>query len=253
MTIANTSIVLPNWWWRRLVFLSFDEETHTTKWNAYPTEDPEYSFSMEWNQWHKRDELFAFRYELLRRFGFAELPEFPQLQYGLRHSVLTGILGPPKERSVVQISSDKPSGYASFGDWQWDLTASDEALCRHFLLFMNEARMKAGIPDTSLPFLKPKNLKTSRRGKRNRHVSWLAVEAFDLRQSGSRPLSDGERSVLSKAKSEIVELGNRCVEALAAAEKFFRYSEESSSSPNLYSRFLRENFGRKASKLLPSI
>jgi hypothetical protein len=243
----TNSFILPNWWWRRIVFLKFDDLTHTTKWKAFPTEDPNYSFSMEWNAWHKEEEFFAYRYELIRRFAIEELPELPNLPYGICHSVLSGILGPPKERSIAMLSTDNPPGYAKIKDWQWDLTASDEALSRRFLLFINEARAKAGLPDTRVAFFGKVDFKSSRRGKRNRPVSWLAVEAFDLRKQKVRALTDSERSVLSKAAKEGKELGNRCKEALASAKEFFGDPADS-TQPNLYWRFLKENIAVRASK-----
>lgn len=238
---VTTPIVMANWWWRRIAFLKFDEQTHTTQWKSYPAEHPEYSFSTEWNAWHNEDELFAFRYELIRRFAIEGLPEFPKMPYGLRHSVLSGVLGPPKQRSIAMISSKNPPGYAKIMDWQWDLTASDEALSRKFLLFVNEARAKAGLPDTRVPFFGKADFKTSRRGKRNRPVSWLAIEAFDIRKEKARPLTDSERSVLSKAASEAKELGDRCAKALTSAAEFFSDSPEEPSQPNIYWRFLKEN------------
>lgn len=242
-----TQLQLENWWWRRIVFLKFDETTHTTQWKSYPAEYPRYAFSMEWNRWHKEEELFAYRYELVRRFTREDLPEFPKFPYGIRHSVLLGVLGPPKERSVAKISTKESPGYARIQDWQWDLTASDEALSKHFLLLINKARVKAGLPDTRVPFFGKADFKSSRRGKRNRQVSWLAVEAFDIRKLKVRALSDSERSILSKAAKEAHELGKRCAEALASSKEFLDSMEES-AEPNLYWRFLKENFAVKASK-----
>jgi hypothetical protein len=52
---------LNRWWWRRLVFVRFDEETHTTQRRVHVPEFSTYGFSGEWNMWHRKDELIAFR------------------------------------------------------------------------------------------------------------------------------------------------------------------------------------------------
>src|SRR5262245_59328682 len=57
--------VSKRWWWRRLIFLDFDETTHTTKHKFFVPEYPSYGFSGEWSIWNSQDELMAFRYELL--------------------------------------------------------------------------------------------------------------------------------------------------------------------------------------------
>ena len=49
------------------------------------------------------------------------------------------VLSPMQERSVCGIFHPvAPDGYASLGNWAWDLTASDEALSKHFLAHINE-------------------------------------------------------------------------------------------------------------------
>ena len=53
-----------------------------------------------------------------------------------------------------------------------------------------------------------------RRGERSRSVSWMAVETYDLQKHRIRPLTDGERSRLSKARREIAALKNAFVTAL---------------------------------------
>src|SRR5690349_8697657 len=87
------------WWWRRLVFINFDEQTHTTQRKIFVPEDPRYGFSGEWHMWHDRDELFAFRFELLRRLYFPDLPEWHSLPGWLGPRV-KGVLTPQAERPV---------------------------------------------------------------------------------------------------------------------------------------------------------
>lgn len=196
--------VLKRWWWRRLVFVQFDEETHTTHWRHHVPEYPNYGFSGEWNRWHRKDELMAFRFELLRRTAASDLPEWHSLPAWL-HAWVAGVLSPKPERAVCgMFHPAPPKGYASLGDWMWDLTASDESLCRFFVGRINEERKKLGLPDTNDPFIQISGDRQKhadkRRGERNRPVSWLAVEAHDIKSYGVRPLTDGERSRLSKAR-----------------------------------------------------
>src|SRR5215467_733838 len=94
--------VIRRWWWRRLVFVKFDEETHTTQWRQYVPEYPSYDFSGEWNMWHRKDELTAFRFELLRRICFPDLPDWLSLPAWLSGWIL-GVLEQKAERSVCGI------------------------------------------------------------------------------------------------------------------------------------------------------
>lgn len=109
------------------MFLSFDEETHNTKWKQFVPEFPNYHFSMEWNAWSRRDELIAFRYEFLRRISAGQLPEYPQIPQWLLSFVQPALSDPP-QRDIARISTDPLPGYAKLLNWEWDLTASDEAL-----------------------------------------------------------------------------------------------------------------------------
>jgi hypothetical protein len=105
--------VLKSGWWRRLVFVEFDEESHTTQRRMYVPEYPGYGFSGEWFMWHGKDELTAFRSELLRRMSFPDLPEWHSLPTWLCGWVL-GVLAPKPERSVCgMFAPTAPMGYAS--------------------------------------------------------------------------------------------------------------------------------------------
>lgn len=239
--------ILKRWWWRRLVFVRFDEETHTTQRRAHVPEYPSYGFSGEWNMWHRKDELIAFRFELLRRTSFPDLPEWYAIPASLEGWV-RGVLAPRPGRAVCGIfAPTAPSGYASLGDWMWDLTASDDSLCRFFLLQINEERRKRGLPQTNDPFAEivgsRQKHEDKRRGDRNRHVSWLAVEAHDIQSFGIRPLTDGERSRLSKARREAAMYEEPLKIAVAHAHQ---HSQEAGGTApgedKLYSRFIRENF-----------
>src|SRR5688572_6665842 len=140
--------IAKSWWWRRLLFVRFDEETHTTHWNQFVPEYPSYGFSAEWNTWHRKDELIAFRYELLRRILGADLPEWHALPIWLSPWI-SGVLSPKPERAVCGMFHPvAPENYASLGNCVWDLTASDEALSKHFLARINEERRKRKLPDT---------------------------------------------------------------------------------------------------------
>jgi hypothetical protein len=196
--------------------------------------------------WHRKDELFAFRYELLRRILSSDLPEWHALPSWL-HSWIFGLLAPKAERSVCGIFHPAaPKGYISLGDWVWDLTASDEALCKHFLSRINEERRKHGLPDTGDIFYGMNGMKLphseKRRGERSRPVSWMAVEMYDLQQHQIRPLTDGERSRLSKARREISAFKNAFSTAFENAQRFTPEDQRNTDPGNIYSRFLDENF-----------
>jgi hypothetical protein len=238
--------VLKRWWWRRLVFVKFDEESHTTQRKMHVPEYPSYGFSIEWNMWHRKDELTAFRFELLRRTSFPSLPEWHSLPAWLNAWVL-GVLAPKPERSVCAMFGQPPlSGYASLGGWMWDLTASDESLSRFFILKINEERRKRGLPDTGDPFSEIigniQKHAEKRRGERSRQVSWLAVEAHDIKSYQVRPLTDGERSRLSKARREISDFEALLRAAIENAENHTPEKNRDASGESLYARFIRENF-----------
>jgi hypothetical protein len=216
--------VLKRWWWRRLVFVKFDEASHTTQHKIYPPEYPSYAFSWEWNEWHRKEELTAFRFELLRRTHFPDLPEWHAIANWLA-SWIAGILAPKPERSVCSIfGQTPPPGYASL-DWMWDLTASNESLCKFFILMINEERRKRNLPTSDIISRivgnQPK-YGEKRRGQRNRQVSWLAVEAYDIKAYGVRALTDGERSRLSKARREIAVFETPLREAIQHANQHNR-------------------------------
>lgn len=237
-------VVLKRWWWRRLVFVKFDEESHTTQRRPYPPEFPQYAFSGEWNMWHRKDELTAFRFELLRRTNFPDLPEWHAVPDWLAGWVL-GILAPKPERSVcAMFAPTAPTGYASL-DWMWDLTASNESLCRFFILMINEERRKRNLPTSDLISRivgnQPKHGE-KRRGERSRQVSWLAVEACDIKSYGVRPLTDGERSRLSKARREIAVFAAPLKAAMETAKQHTPKEKRNNSGEALYARFIRENF-----------
>lgn len=248
--------VSQRWWWRRLVFLEFDELTHTTKWRRLVREYPSYGFSAEWNSWHRREELIAFRLELLRRTDFSQLPEWHSVPVW-QAAWIRGVIAPKPERAVCGIFPPSLSaGYASLGRLMWDLTASDESLCRLFISCINEERRRRGLPDTDDPFTRitvPANKHTEkRRGKRNRQVSWLAVEAHDIRSFGIRPLTAGERSRVSKARRELAAFVEPLRRALENAEHLTPKADKAASSgESLYARFLRENFVRRLASRTP--
>ena len=196
--------------------------------------------------WHRKDELTAFRFELLRRTSFPNLPEWHSLPAWLNGWIL-GILAPKTDRSVCGIfAPTAPDGYASLGQWMWDLKASDESLCKYFIGRINEERRKLGLPDTNDPFSditgnRQKHTE-KRRGERNRQVSWLAVEAHDLQSYGVRPLTGGERSRLSKARREMAAFEVSLRTAMETAKQHTPEAERQTSGENLYARFIRENF-----------
>lgn len=236
--------VLKRWWWRRLVYVDFDEETHTTQHRIYPPEFPGHAFSNAWNWWHKKDELTAFRFELLRRTSFPDLQDWIYLPHWLGKWVM-GVLAPKPERSVCGLFEPAaPPNYASI-DWMWDLEASDESLCQNFIMFINEERQRRGLPTSDISgYISGKQLKhgEKRRGKRNRQVSWLAVEAYDLKLYKIRPLSDGERSRLSKAIREMKVFEPPLREALQMANKHKPENHQILPQEHIQARFVRENF-----------
>lgn len=240
--------VLKRWWWRRLVFVKFDEESHTTQYRLQVPEFPLYGFSGEWNMWHRKDELTAFRFEWLRRTSFPNLPEWHSLPPWLEGWVL-GVLSPKSERAVCGMFQPLPPGYASLGSWMWDLTASDESLCKFFLGRINEERSRSGLPVTNDPFSRITGNRQKhperRRGERNRQVSWLAVEAHDIKSYAVRPLTDGERSRLSKARRELETFVVPLKAAIKIAEQHATTESLNVSGENLYARFVRENFVRR--------
>jgi hypothetical protein len=244
--------ILKNWWWRRLVFVDYDEVTHITRHKRFVPEFPSYGFTGEWSIWQK-DELTAFRFELLRRVSFIELPCWYCLPTWLA-SWVNGALKPKAERSVcAMFGPTAPPGYTSL-DWMWDLTASDESLCRAFIREINVERTKIRLPRTNDPFDRIKgNIQRhseKRRGKRNRQVSWLAVEVFDIQHHNLRPLTDGERSRLSKARREIKVFEESLRSAIASAEKYTPAERRKTVGESVYARFIRENFvERFASRL----
>lgn len=235
--------VSDRWWWRRLVFVKYDEVNHTTQHKIYPPEYPQYAFSGEWNMWHRKDELTAFRFELIRRTSFPDLPEWIYLPVWL-DSWITGVLAPKPERSVCGIFSPVPPNYVSF-DWMWDLEASDESLCRRFIMFINEERQRRHLPTTDVIgriLGQQQKHEEKRRGQRNRQVSWLAVEAYDLKLHKVRPLNDGERSRLSKACREIKGFEDPLKGAIQMAKNHLPPNHHELPHESLYARFVRENF-----------
>ena len=89
-----------------------------------------------------------------------------------------------------------------------------------------------------------------RRGERNRQVSWLAVEAFDLKFYQVRPLSDGERSRLSKACREIKAFEDPLKQAIEMAKGHVPENHQDLPRESLYARFIRENFLQRFASLL---
>jgi hypothetical protein len=68
-----------------------------------------------------------------------------------------------------------------------------------------------------------------------------------------RPLTDGERSRISKAKVELKGFQRRLEQAIASAETMKRNGSEVANGFGLYWRFLRENFGHRLSQLPSTI
>jgi len=248
--------VSKRWWWRRLVFLDFDEVTHTTKHKIFVPEYPSYGFVGEWNMWQGKDELIAFRYELLRRTSFPDLPEWHAVPAWLDGWIL-GVIAPKPARAVCgMFAPTTPAGYASLGRWMWDLTASDESLCRFFIGRINGERRRRGLPETNDPFSritgKLQKHTEKRRGRRNRQISWLAVEAHDIQSFGVRPLTDGERSRLSKARRELAAYEEPLK---AAIENTKRHTPETDKTipadESLYAGFIHENFVSRLASRTP--
>jgi hypothetical protein len=131
----------------------------------------------------------------------------------------------------------------------WDLTASDESLCKYFLLQINEERRKRALPSTNDPFSEItgncQRHKDKRRGERNRQVSWLAVEAHDIKSCGVRPLTDGERSRLSKARRDASVFESPLRAAIENAKNHTPELDRHAAAEGLYTRFIRENFVRR--------
>lgn len=248
-------VVLKRWWWRRLVFVEFDEETHTTSHRRVVPNYPNYGFSVEWSMWHRSDELFAYRYELLRRVMRLDLPEWHELP-AWQYSWIAGALSPKQDRATCGgFYPTIPDGYVSLDNWAWDLTASDEALCEQFLARINEARVKHGLPDTGDIFyglIGPKlSHKEKRRGERNRSVSWMAVEVLDLLEHKVRTLTDGERSRVSKVRREILKYRDSMLKALSNTVHLMSESNRTQEPATIYSRFIDENFRARLASRLP--
>ena len=72
-----------------------------------------------------------------------------------------------------------------------NLQLNDTVLEKQFRTAVEEARKKQRIAKPQLG-----------QGIRRKPISWRAIEAMDIRHYGLRPLSDGERSQLAKAKKE---------------------------------------------------
>ena len=127
----------------------------------------------------------------------------------------------------------------------WDLEASDESLCQHFIMLINEERMKRNLATSDIVgriLGNQQRSKQKRRGERNRQVSWLAVEAFDLKFYKIRPLTDGERSRLSKASREMKAFEKPLKEAIEMANKHKPENDQTQPDEHLQARFVRENF-----------
>jgi hypothetical protein len=232
------------------VFVEFNEVNHTTERRPYVEEYPSYAFSGEWAMWHRTHELIAFRYELVRRISFPELPEWHSVPRWLS-GYINGLLTPDPQRAVAaHFHPVAPPNYAKF-DWMWDLEASDEALCRSFIQQINEQRRKVGLPDTNDPLIdKTDGQGHKRRGQRNRQVSWLAVEALDIQSFKVRALTDGERSSVSKAKREAAAFADKMHEVITRARELTPKDEQTATNESVYVRFLKENLKRHiASKL----
>ena len=174
------------------------------------------------------------------------------------HEWILGVLVPKPARAVCgMFAPSAPTGYASLSGWMWDLTASDESLSRFFIAQVNEERRRRGLPDTNDPFRqiggKLQKHTEKRRGQRSRQVSWLAVEAHDMQFFGVRPLTDGERSRLSKARREIAALEGPLKAAIENAKQHTPEKDRvASPEDSLYSRLIHENFVRRLASRSPN-
>jgi hypothetical protein len=159
--------------------------------------------------WKSNIEPAAFRYEVLRRNGFDTLPPWPQLPERLLCFVV-GALRDEMPKASWRLHPISPTyGWATMEPRAWNLNASDEALRRSFMAFINRHRQLQGIQPT-----------TSRnRGRRNRPISWRAVEAMDERTMGGK-LNDSDRSNVAHARSSAKPYAVRLGSALHAAKGF---------------------------------
>ena len=157
------------------------------------------------------------------------------------------ILAPKPERSVCgMLCPSYAAGIRIYGLVVGILTASDESLCRFFILMINEERRKRNLPTSDLISRivgnQPKHGE-KRRGERNRRVSWLAVEAHDIKSCGvCRTGRDGERSRLSKARREIAAFEAPLKAAIDFAKQHTPEEKREAFGETLHARFIRENF-----------
>jgi hypothetical protein len=138
----------------------------------------------------------------------------------------------------------------------WDLTASDESLCRFFIARINDERLTRRLPNTNDPFSeitgKLQKHTEKRRGQRNRQVSWLAVEAHDIQSFGVRLLTDGERSRLSKARRELTSYEEPLRAAIENAKQNTpEMNKAVQPGESIDARFIRENFVRRMASRIP--
>lgn len=164
------------WWWRNFPFVKFDPETFTTTPKGR-------------KEWPEEDEEAAWNYELARRVIDVDSPCYLDLPAWKRAVLWAEYCTADVPGVLVLVDRSKtPEGLPFFTSpklIRWNLQASNEALVRQFLTWIEDERKEQGI-------------RLKRNQKRARKVSWRWVELLDLSQTG-QPLDAKERSKKAQA------------------------------------------------------
>lgn len=192
-----------NWWWRDSSVVEACALRHAG-----------FIDGTGWEElWKRSYERAALRWEILRRTDgfFSHLAPWPTLS-GLTLAVAVGMLADPQPSATCRLYPlATGDGWAKMGARAWNLNASDDALVRQFLAFIERERRKQRITAAG----------SVNRGAKNRPASWLAVELID-RQAEGEVLGDSERGNVSRAKREAGKFAERLRKALEAAHSLPR-------------------------------
>ncbi|MEI6072534.1 MAG: hypothetical protein WCS31_12130 [Verrucomicrobiae bacterium] len=184
---ADEELLVNNvWWWRYA-----DPEKYVRIFPHWSARLAAYSLkSLLIFQNHL--ELGAFFYEFRARYNGRYVWDFdrPWIRCSDQQWRSLNCLLPSKYPSTVDLPITRPiDRWISFPEFNLNLSLNDETLVREFKCEITRKRQELGIarPATG-------------KGVRRRPISWMTIEAMDIQKYKIRPLTDGERSALTKAR-----------------------------------------------------
>ena len=212
------------WWWRHLPFAPFDGESFTTR-------------PRKGHHWPDRDELAAWKYELVRRVRRdLDLPEYIDLPAWKRAALWTQIVLPDPclkgGPAMTLIGGFKAiEGWTKPDPVAWNLSHSDEALSETFLKTIRRERARQKIA-----------LKKNA-GNRHRRVSWRWPEVLDLARAGD-VLNAKDRSKKSQATKQAKSFEDTVLQValLAEADWIARLTPDAHTLAGRFCRNMRQTF-----------